>query len=119
MDRFREFTGRYSPNMAALLVVTIWGSNFVFTKALLAEFDVFAFNFLRFAGMVILGWAVLFVRTGLKSRPSGEKLTLEVQRKDLPRFALSGLLGYTLYIQLSTVGLNYTTAFSNATTSLV
>jgi drug/metabolite transporter (DMT)-like permease len=35
-------------------------------------------------------------------------------RGDLPRFILSGMVGYCFYIGLSTIGLAYTTAFSSA-----
>ncbi len=121
MDRLRELVQRYSAGLAALLVVTIWGTNFVFQKAALAEFDVFAFNFLRFSGMLALGWSVVYLRGKFgqsKPAPTAEKLSLRERfqqiRPDLPRMMLTGLLGYTLYIVLSSVGLSYTTAFSNA-----
>jgi drug/metabolite transporter (DMT)-like permease len=117
MSGFIKTVRQFLPEIAALLVVTIWGTNFVFQKAALAEFDVFAFSFLRFSGMLALSWLVLYLRRQFKKKNSGGPPTAEsfrVDRKDLPRMVLSGILGYTLYIQISAVGLNYTTAFSSA-----
>lgn len=39
---------------------------------------------------------------------------INVRKEDLPALALTGVLGYTCYIPLSTFGLSYTTPFSNA-----
>ncbi len=98
------------PDLAALLVVTIWGVNFVFLKAALAEFDPLAFTWLRFAGMLVVGWALMLWQRRQGLRAGAER----VARADLPRLALGGVLGFSLYISLSIVGLKYTTAFSNA-----
>lgn len=97
-------TGLNTADLAALSVVTIWGVSFAFTKAVLEQFDVPAFVFLRYLGMLAVGWVVVL----------GRGTALGVHRADLPRLGLSGLLGYTLYIPLSTFGLHYTTAFSGA-----
>lgn len=97
----------YGPDLAALLVVTIWGTSFGFQKVALEEFDPFAFTFLRYLGMLGLGWGVMLWRRS-RSHP------VAVMGADLPRLAGVGVLGYTLYIPLSTVALSYTTAFSNA-----
>jgi drug/metabolite transporter (DMT)-like permease len=117
MSSFFKAARQFLPEIAALAVVTIWGTNFVFQKAALAEFDVFAFSFLRFAGMLALSWLVLFLRRQARKPNSGRSKTTEslaVARKDIPRMVLLGILGFTLYIQISAVGLNYTTAFSSA-----
>lgn len=125
--------GQAGPDLAAILVVTIWGTNFVFLKALLNEFDPWTFLTLRFSGMIALGWVVLWIgqRRANAARgggrhplqpdgsgyPSGANLNrrgLGFRRADLPLFVLAGLLGHTLYITLSTIGLKYTTAFSSA-----
>ena len=94
-------------DLAALLVVTIWGASFSFQKIALDEIDPIAFTFVRYLGMIALGWAVLLWRRAA-GRPIG------VARADLPRMAVTGVLGYSIYIVLSTVGLARTTAFSTA-----
>jgi drug/metabolite transporter (DMT)-like permease len=57
--------------------------------------------------MIALGWVVLLGRSAA-GHPVG------VTRTDLPRVALTGAIGYSGYIVLSTLGLARTTAFSNA-----
>ena len=94
--------------LAAILVVSIWGVNFVFLKLALAQFDVVVFNLLRFGAMVLLGWLVLLWQ---KRRAD---FSIRVERADLPRLALSGLVGFTFYITLSMVGVNLSTGFSAA-----
>jgi drug/metabolite transporter (DMT)-like permease len=89
-------------DLAALAIVTVWGVNFALLKLALGQFDALTFNWLRFAGMLVLAWAVAG-RSGLTLR-----------RQDLARVVIVGLVGYTGYITLSIVGLSYTTAFSNA-----
>ena len=97
-------------DLAALMVVTIWGVNFVFLKAALSEFDPLVFTWLRFAGMLVIGWSLLLAQ----HRAGKHGGALKIARADIPGFILSGVTGFTLYIVLSIIGLNYTTAFSNA-----
>jgi drug/metabolite transporter (DMT)-like permease len=94
--------------LAALGVVLLWGTNFVFLKAIFAELDVLPFLFVRFLGVLTLAWTAVAVR----SRRGG--LPVRIERPDRPRVALAGVLGFTIYTTLSMVGLDYTTAFSNA-----
>jgi drug/metabolite transporter (DMT)-like permease len=108
VNRYTDFARRYGADLAALLVVTIWGINFVFTKSALDEFDPLAFTALRFLGMLALGWGILLWRRWSTSADQ------RVARADLPRIALAGVLGYTLYITMSIIGQSYTTAFSSA-----
>ncbi len=96
---------KHGPALVALLVVAVWGVNFAILKFALAQFDVLAFTFLRFAGMILLAGLVVLLR---------ERAHLRIARRDWGRVAAAGLLGFTGYIQLSIVGLNFTTAFSNA-----
>lgn len=104
--------GRHGAELAALLVVTIWGTNFVFQKAALAQFDVFVFNFLRCAGMLVLGWSIFWWRyRASKGRP---EVRFSIARRDWPRLIGVGVLGYSLFIPLSLLGLSYTTAFSGS-----
>jgi drug/metabolite transporter (DMT)-like permease len=90
------------------LVVFIWGVNFVFVKAALEQFDVAAFVFVRYAAMLVLGWAVVAARR--PGRPALRRLAGADRRQLL----IAAGLGFSLYIPLSMVGLSYTTAFSNA-----
>lgn len=105
----RSGAGR-AADLVALLVVTTWGINFVFMKAAFAEFDVLAFTFLRFAGMLVLGWGVVLCY----ARRDGGRERIAVLRADLPPLLLAGVLGFSLYMLLAAVGLDSTTAFSNA-----
>ena len=50
-------------DLAALLVVFIWGVNFVFVKGALAQFNVSSFVLVRYAAMLALGWAVVAARS--------------------------------------------------------
>ena len=97
-----------SADLTALLVVSIWGANFVFAKAALSEFNVAAFTGLRYLGMLILGWGVV----ALRPRAAAELASFS--RADRRQVLLAGILGFTLYIPLSMVGLSFTTAFANA-----
>lgn len=98
--------GRYVGSLVALLVVTIWGVNFVMLKAALAQWDPLAFTFVRFLIMLALSLGVLWW--------SGQGGSAPLERSELGRVALAGLLGFTLYMLLSVVGIDRTTAFSNA-----
>jgi drug/metabolite transporter (DMT)-like permease len=97
--------------LAALLVVTIWGTNFVFQKVALADFDAMAFTSLRFVGMIALSWLVLTVTSRRSSAPTHNWQSVKA---DLPRLGLAALLGYSLYMPLWVIGLSYTTPFSSA-----
>lgn len=135
---------RAAPELAALVCVTVWGINFSFQKAALAEIEPLAFTFVRYVGMLALAWGVLLWRNrdrlGTRARGSAETRKqagtcpaelpngqtgettdgrqaprgIGVRREDLPQFALAGVLGFSIYIVLSAIGLGYTTAFSNA-----
>ena len=95
-------------DLTALLVVAIWGVNFVFAKAALAELNVYAFTGLRYLGMLILGWGVIAVR------PAAGRELRAFSSADRRRILVAGGLGFTLYIPLSMIGLSFTTAFANA-----
>ena len=88
--------------LVAGLVVLGWGVNFVFAKHALNQFDVGPFNFLRFAGMAVLGWLVLLIARGV--RP--------VRRGDGPRLAVVAFIGFCGYVFGFSVGLHLTSAFS-------
>jgi drug/metabolite transporter (DMT)-like permease len=114
MKKITELGRQYGGELAALLVVTIWGTNFVFMKASLQEFDVGTFVFLRYLGMLVLSWLIVYLSRRMKSDKAVKPTKVKISRKDFGRLALAGILGFSLYIPLSSVGLNYTTAFSTA-----
>jgi drug/metabolite transporter (DMT)-like permease len=109
MSRVSRWTGENVVVLAALAVVVIWGTNFVFVKAAFEEFDLGTFLLLRYAGMIALAWAVIAVMS-----KRGNASVVRIEWGDIPRTIVAGLLGFTVYVSLSMVGLHYTTAFSNA-----
>jgi drug/metabolite transporter (DMT)-like permease len=103
-----KWVGRHGIVLAALGVVVLWGTNFVFLKAIFVEFAVMPFLFARYLGLLTLAWTVVALRSW------GGKLPVRIERPDRTRVALAGFLGFSVYVTLSMVGLDYTTAFSNA-----
>ena len=95
-------------DLTALLVVAMWGVSAPFRKAALDEFDVLPFTALRFLGVLILGWTVFI----WCQRMIGDRS--HFARSDLPSLILSGVCGYTIYLLVGLIGLDYTTAFSNS-----
>jgi drug/metabolite transporter (DMT)-like permease len=89
-------------------MVIVWGINFPFLKIGLAQLSPLAFTFWRYLLMLALAWAVL----AWQRRRSGMRVT--VDPADYPRLALAGVLGFSLYMVFSIVGVSETTAFSNA-----
>jgi drug/metabolite transporter (DMT)-like permease len=99
---------RQLPALVALVTAIVWGVNFPFLKIALAELSPLAFTFWRYLVMLAIAWAVLAVQ----HRRSGMRLTVDAT--DYPRLALAGVLGFSLYMVISIVGVSETTAFSNA-----
>jgi drug/metabolite transporter (DMT)-like permease len=99
---------RQLPAIVALVTVVVWGVNFPFLKIGLAQLSPLAFTFWRYLLMLLLAWAVV----GWQRRRSGMRTTVEPT--DYPRLALAGILGFSLYMVLSIIGVSETTAFSNA-----
>jgi drug/metabolite transporter (DMT)-like permease len=99
---------KHLPALVALVTAVVWGVNFPFLKIALAELSPLAFTFWRYLLMLALAWAVLAWR----HRRSGMPVTVEAA--DYPRLALAGILGFSLYMVFSIVGVSETTAFSNA-----
>ncbi len=95
---------RFGPEAAQLLVVAMWASTFIVTKAVFAEIAPLAFTFVRFALLAAFAVGVLAVRRG----------PWMVRRADLPRFALAGLTGYTFYQLGFVLGLARTSPFSSS-----
>ena len=96
----------FGPELAQLLVVTMWASTFVITKAAFSEVSPLAFAFVRFVLMTLLAFGVLAVRGRGKWR--------RVHRADVPLFIAAGLTGYTLYQLGFVLGLDKTSPFSSS-----
>ena len=92
------------PELGQLLVVGLWASTFIVTKAAFAELSPLAFVFVRFALMTALAFAVL----------SARGRTWRVRRSDLPRFFMAGLAGYTVYQLGFVLGLERTSPFASS-----
>lgn len=88
--------------LVACAVVFGWGVNFVLAKHALNQFSVGTFNFVRFGGMVALGWAAVAV-TGQRT---------PVAREDRRWLVLVAIVGFCGYVFGFSVGLSYTSAFS-------
>lgn len=93
---------------AGVVLMVVWGVNFVVTKVVLAGMGVAPFLFLRFLLLPLLGFALLaavYRRHLAKSVP---------RREDLPRFAAAGLVGHTAHVGLVMWGMDYSTPFSSS-----
>jgi drug/metabolite transporter (DMT)-like permease len=96
----------YGPELAQIVVVAMWASTFIVTKAVFVEISPLAFAFVRFALMTILAFAILALR-------SRGRLPA-IRRSDLLRFLVAGLAGYTLYQLGFVLGLDNTSPFSSS-----
>ncbi len=85
-------------HLAALLTIGIWGTTFISTKILLADFQPVEILFFRF----VLGYLVLWVVQPGKLRTEN--------CKQEATFALAGLCGICLYYLLENIALTYTLA---------
>lgn len=83
---------------AALLTVLIWGTTFISTKVLLADFQPVEILFFRF----VLGFAALWL-------VCPRRLKLARRREEL-YFAAAGLCGVTMYFLLENIALTYSQA---------
>lgn len=86
----------------ALLVVGVWGVNFVIAKHALDQFDIGAFNVLRFSAMTALGWIVVLATSRAVPVPPADRWPL----------VLVATVGFAGYVYGFSVGLAYTSAFS-------
>ncbi len=110
MDSPRSLAGSVAPrlgaarfnamNLALLGVVVIWGVNFSVAKASLSEMSPLAFNGLRF----LLAFPIMLLLTRAIDG------NVRIERADLPRLVLAGLVGHTIYQRLFIVGLDHTQA---------
>jgi len=96
----------FGPEAAQLVVVSMWASTFIVSKAIFTEVSPLAFAFVRFALMTALAFGVMALRNRGRFQP--------VRRADLPRFIAAGLTGYTLYQLGFVLGLDNTSPFSSS-----
>ena len=96
------------PELGLISVVVVWASTFVVTKQVFDEIAPLAFAFIRFLGITLLAFIVLAIAV---SRGTAQ---WHVWRHDLPRFAIVGVCGYTLYQLGFVLGLERTSPFSSA-----
>ena len=85
-------------HLAALFTIVIWGTTFISTKILLADFAPVEILFFRF----IMGFLALLPACPHRLRTAG--------RKQEVTFALAGLCGICLYYLLENIALTYTMA---------
>jgi drug/metabolite transporter (DMT)-like permease len=98
------------PELALLTVVLLWASTFVITKDAFERISPLAFAFIRFLLITVLAFGVLAVR----GRGVRRARYWRLYRTDLPRFALAGVFGYTLYQLGFVLGLERTSPFSSS-----
>jgi drug/metabolite transporter (DMT)-like permease len=89
----------------AICTVFLWASAYVFTKVALNYFTAFSLGFLRYLVAAI----VLIIAASIK------KIGLP-DIKDIPKFILSGLLGFTLYMIAFNIG---SKTLSSTTSSII
>lgn len=102
----QALAARFAPEIAQVIVVLLWASTFVVTKAAFVEISPLGIIFSRFLVMLALAFAVLAIR----ERGSA----FWIERADLGRFLAAGLTGYTLYQLGFTLGLSRTSPFSSS-----
>jgi len=90
------------PWIVAAVVVFCWGVNVVLAKHALNQFDVGPFNFVRFTGMVALGWLVLLLTGSIEP----------VATRDVRRFGTVAVVGFCGYIFGFSIALSLISAFS-------
>lgn len=85
-------------HIAALFTLIVWGTTYVSTKVLLADFQPVEILFFRF----MMGLIALFIAYPHRLKETTKKQELT--------FALAGLSGLTLYYLLENIALTYTSA---------
>ncbi|MGI9254849.1 MAG: DMT family transporter [Thermomicrobiales bacterium] len=98
--------GLGAPEAALLLVVLLWSSTFIISKAIFAEMLPLPYIAVRFLIMSALAVSVMLLR-----RRGSERM---IRREDLPRFLAVAFTGYTLYQLFFVLGLERTSPFSSS-----
>lgn len=97
--------GKFGPtDFYMLMAVFVWAINFAFIKIALREFSPFAFNGIRliFASVVLILILIL------------SKQGFGVEKRDIWKMIILGIIGNTIYQVLFIHGINLTTASSTA-----
>jgi drug/metabolite transporter (DMT)-like permease len=87
-------------NLAMLVTIFFWGISFISIKITVAEVPPVTMALIRFAIASVL-LVVLLKKFEPQARLAG---------KDIPRMALAGILGITLYFYFENIGVKFTTA---------
>jgi drug/metabolite transporter (DMT)-like permease len=90
-------------DLAMIAVVLMWSSTFTLFKIAWHDIDPVAFTSIRFAAMVVLSLALLFL----------SRDRVAIRRQDLGLIVASGLTGYFLYQMGFVLGLDRTTAVAS------
>ena len=98
---------RLLPELALLVVVILWASTFIITKDLFDSIAPMAFVGLRFLLICAFSCTVLAIRG--RSDP---RHFFHVDKSDLPLFAFSGFMGYSIYQLGFTLGLDHSSPFA-------
>ncbi len=97
----------FLPELALLATVTFWASTFIVTKDAFEQIEVMAFVFVRFLLMTIMAFVIL---GAMHAR--NPEIGLLPRKRDLPRFLMAGLSGFTVYQLGYNLGLDRTSVFS-------
>lgn len=98
---------RFGPEIALWAVVLIWSSTFIAMKDAFTFIDPLQYTLFRFIWINVLAIAVLLFQHRRDS-----SILLTIRRKDLPRFLLASIPGYTLYQICSVIGLDHSSVFT-------
>ena len=104
------------PYLALILAHMIWGGNFVVAKVTLQEFPTYTLAFLRFS-LASLFLAPFFFAETSKNLPAGRQV--KIDKKDIPKLTLIGVLMITLNITFFFTGIQKTTAINASVLTLV
>jgi drug/metabolite transporter (DMT)-like permease len=99
--------GQLGPELALWAVVLIWSSTFIAMKDAFKFIDPLPYTLFRFFWINLLAFAVLFIQHRRDPR-----LPVTIRRRDLPRFLLASVPGYTLYQICSVLGLDHSSVFT-------
>jgi drug/metabolite transporter (DMT)-like permease len=97
------------PMVALVLSHVIWGGNFIVAKVTLQEFPVYTLAFLRFA-LASLLLAPFFL---------AETKKVKIEKSDLPKLSLVGILMITVNISFFFAGIKETSAISASALTLI
>lgn len=98
------FKDEYKGHLAALFTVFLWGTTFISTKVLLADFLPVEILFIRFC----MGWCILFLLSPRGTKQANERQAINFQQELV--FAGAGFTGTYLYFLLENIALTYTMA---------